>query len=76
LEYSAWKGFVVSNIGLGVTSDELIFAVFNTLISQMLDFPTILKLLQISVTLAPGSVDCERGFSLQNIVKKQNFVTD
>ena len=32
-------------------------------------FPTILKLLQISVTLAPGSVDCERAFSLQNIVK-------
>ena len=69
LEYSLWKDFVVSNIGLGATSEEFIFAVFNTQISQMDEFPTIHKLLQISVTLAPGSVDCERAFSLQNIVK-------
>ena len=32
-------------------------------------FPTIFKLLQISLTLATGSVDCERAFSLQNIIK-------
>ena len=68
-EYSTWKDFVSANIGLGVTSDEFLFAVFHTQISQMEGFPTILKLLQISLTLAPGSVDCERGFSLQNIIK-------
>jgi hypothetical protein len=68
-EYSFWKTFVVTNIGIAVTTKEFLFAVFNTQISQMDSFPTILTILKISNTLAPGSVDCERAFSLQNIVK-------
>ena len=68
-EYQFWKSFILTYVGFSVTSEEFIFAVFKTQKTQMTDFPTIFKLLQISLTLAPGSVDCERAFSLQNIVK-------
>ena len=68
-EYQFWKSFIGTYVGFSVTSEEFVFAVFNTQKSQMTDFPTIFKLLQISLTFAPGSVDCERAFSLQNNVK-------
>lgn len=71
-EYSFWKSFVASNIGLTVTTEEFLFAVFNTQKPLMDSFPTILNILKISNTLAPGSVDCERAFSLQNLVKTKN----
>ncbi|OQR85442.1 hypothetical protein ACHHYP_11820 [Achlya hypogyna] len=32
-------------------------------------YPTIVELLKIAATLSPGSVDCERAFSLQNNIK-------
>jgi hypothetical protein len=69
VEYLTWKRFIVLNIGMHVSSAEFLYAIFNTHVSQMQDFPTIQKILKISLTLAPGSVDCERAFSLQNLIK-------
>jgi hypothetical protein len=69
-QYEMWKSIVKSSIGLK-NSKEFLFLVYNSPVKQQLleEVPIIGTLLQISITLSPGSVDCERGFSLQNIIK-------
>ena len=71
-EYNAYKLHVKCNLS-SYASDEVkanrvveYFCQSSTLSS---DFPLMVKLLPISSTIAPGSVDCERGFSTQNWLK-------
>lgn len=61
---------VTSSFAVG--SNEFLAICINTLDSEMESYPTIKKLLLISLTLAAGSVDCERAFSLQNIIKTKD----
>lgn len=68
IEYMGWVS-LVKNTFPGVSADEFLWAMYNTLSSELDGFPIIRELLQISLTIPPGSVDCERGFSTQNIIK-------
>ncbi|EQC33874.1 hypothetical protein SDRG_08555 [Saprolegnia diclina VS20] len=67
LEYGALKQYVMCTAPQSSAMDFLTFVLTDSHVARM--YPSILQLVTIAATLAPGSVDCERAFSLQNLVK-------
>jgi hypothetical protein len=68
--YGSYKQFVVQNHSKMTSAYFLSFASNNTHLKTA--YPVMIKLLKIAATLAAGSVDCERAFSLQNTIKTEH----
>jgi hypothetical protein len=66
-EYGSYKHFVLANYPTVDANDFLFLAAQNTHIT--INFPNVFTLVKIAATLAHGSVDCERVFSLQSNIK-------
>jgi len=69
-EYSSYKIYVTSNYPRAEVCDLLSLLLVDKVACST--YPSILILLQVALTLVPGSVDCERLFSLQNLIKNDH----
>ncbi|CAN0110187.1 unnamed protein product [Lampetra fluviatilis] len=68
-EYNHYKYFAIDSFR-GVGATEILKVVCSNSHMQK-SHPKILTLIKIAATLAHGSVDCERAFSLQNNIKTE-----
>ncbi|KDO18657.1 hypothetical protein SPRG_16003 [Saprolegnia parasitica CBS 223.65] len=69
-QYGAFKQYVMCAAPQSAAMDFLTFVLTDSHVAKM--YPSIVQLITIAATLAPGSVDCERAFSLENLVKTDN----
>ncbi|KAH9128264.1 hypothetical protein LEN26_009124 [Aphanomyces euteiches] len=69
LEYASYKFYALENFASVSPNDLLTTALANEHVT--LSYPSIVMLLRIALTIPHGSVDCERAFSMQNLVKNK-----
>ncbi|CAK4267400.1 unnamed protein product [Aphanomyces euteiches] len=67
--YASYKFYAMANFASVSSTDLLITALADSHVISA--YPEIVMLLQITLTLPHGSVDCERAFSLQNLIKNK-----
>jgi hypothetical protein len=70
VQYGGYKSYIVKNYPTA-NADNLLQLVIG-INHVTANYPSIVVLLTIALTMAHGSVDCERAFSLQNTIKSKS----